>query len=661
MSSSSKIPDFDFLVKGDGKIYFYVAIDIAPFFTYKLEKRFFYGRCSEKFTNLIDNTILEKVRKKEDGYAEYDSDMRAMEKKGYDLQVFRGIIFNDFFTPTYSINAEKLKALLIETKDHIDPKTIIHVGKVGIPLEIVIKKSHASIIKKIIKIIDGCESIHIKFSYGGIAYMFMEKNIKEKQGGTPIDTFNAESKKILESPYNENVLDEEIEDQTNDLIKDIKAKESKIGGELGGLINDVLKGGEKTKFIKYILKRVKTQKSEQVFNSYLWALSIYSIHFFLKEYGIGREVAKILAIYPQNTLTPVSPNATIIDYLKSPVEVKYGKKSFTKNSPPSRNYFLAYHFPNNIVVKEKSGEDPASKVSSGKVTDLYVSEHFDCAFEPEKCPIKHNNLIINENKEIRMDNIDTIMVNEKIIKRKGKCLLDEFGPKLISLLEGSLIIKEEEEEEQVKEKKEEEPLPPPILKRKALEIPKLDLSTWKGEFCLVESEVIVICNPKHKINLRGEPIDYDDYWKCIIHGLGFITGGKTFAQIIHRLIIEWTSQYRENVIEQKKDKAMKIENKITILSTLLSRARIALSSSMISRAPYARRKFQRFLDVTGIEILMNTIEYSFNELNSSVTHNADVQRQARLSTIQTILGILGLILTILSAKWLWDFLKSLGI
>lgn len=597
-------------VMGDGRIVITVAMDIEPFFKegkknkrLDIESQFYRIRNSGEYKKLID-----KFKKISIDYCKYDRGERELEKIGYDTGTFRGIIYNDFFAPTLNITKAKLIDLLEKEKEKLKDtmgkssetlltivhKFILEIYK-GILKKLFKKRKeqlkdkteksseelrtivHILIIDRVIEIINDCKTIKIKLSYGGIAYVVIEKIVSSRLGMTEIKRYNEEARKIIATPYD----DDEIKEKINEIKVSL------------GFLKDVSNVD-----IGNLLSQLKVEKTEQVFNLFLWALSIYTIHFFLKELKIGEKIAKFLKKAKLDE-----------DFLKHPRNVKYGERSFTKSSPPTRNYLVAYHLPNNIALVDKNGNEIVN-----------MNKHLDCTYTLDECLRRKNN---------------------------EACFIECCGHEFLPLLEQSFNKKEGDEF-----------VSPEFRLSKIRGILDMDLSSWKKEMCLIESEAVIICNPNDDIRLGGRCLKYDEYWKCIIKGFGFITGGKTFAQIIHRMLIEGTEKYRGLEIE-KRGVVENVEKKIAIISNLLSRDRIALSPSMISRAAYARRKFKRFIAVTGLDDLLITIEISFNELNDAVKHFADVKISRKLTNIQIAIGVVGVLITVYLAmiKYGYDFTK----
>lgn len=564
----------ELVIKGEGEIYVTATMDVAPFFNEDIESKFYEVRNSEKYNDFVgfDSPLLNRGQNNEYGfyydnyrdYCEYDNGERELEKIGYDIEAFRGLIYNDFFTPMYRVKINSLKQMLKKEKERIKG----HFKSDRAMIDI-----HILIIDKLIQTINDC-NIWIKLSKGGIAYMVFEKKIKNESGEVSIKDYYIEIQKIMASPF---------VDKENEMKKNLNV----------GQIFDI--GSEK---ILTEIMNIRSRRIEQVFNSYLWALATYSISFFLEKCQLGEWITK-------EVLSLKKTKNESKSFLKLPYEVKYGQTVFTKDSPPVRNYLIAYHLPNDIIGKENGKEV------------INLKDYFDCLYDSKGC--------------------DGNGMSEE---HAGQ--LEEFGALLHSLLEGSFV------------KENGTTALPQIISRKAAKIAELDLSSWKGELCLLESEGVVICNPKIKIYVSGKELDYDDYWKCIIKGLNFLTGGKTFVQVIHRMLIECTQQYRNLRVEKKLNKKEEkievnnIECKISIISNLLSKARIDLSPSMIARAYYARGKFERFIEVTGLATLLKTLETSFNELNGAITNYADTRRQRILNKLNKLSIVFATVMSVVT-------------
>jgi hypothetical protein len=222
-----------------------------------------------------------------------------------------------------------------------------------------------------------------------------------------------------------------------------------------------------------------------------------------------------------------------------------------------------------------------------------LPDHFDCPNDIDHCPKK---------------------------KEEGEsCFIYDFGDLLIALLDNSFI--------KISTDKYEVP---EVKVRNILKIPEYDLSTWKGELCLIESESIIISNQDRKINVSGVDIDYNDYWRGIIKGMSFLSGHKTSSQIIERTILECIADYR--TIDERKEGNEDIDikhigKKMSIVSNLLSRSRLAINPSRIARSANARDKYERFIKTIGLREIVINIEGNFSVLDNAITQYTDFQSQ----------------------------------
>lgn len=671
-------------VADGGQIQIVSAIDIAPFFEEKLENKFYSLRNSIEFNKLVRfNGGLHKkiIKDNKVNFCSFDEGTMEMEKMGYDLEIFRGIIYSDYFTPTYKITKSELLEKLKDETDKIE-RIIEELENKKNELEEESKddkietfKLHQRILERLREIFENNWEVSVKISKGGVAYVFLDIAIpetSEKLSRLPVEVKFPEDlkykihyddsqellifKMVMSKEERDTLLSLSADDSYGKAIK-LLFQRSQIKKEEAGrnrgkgiplgdffnkvselqsspyleakneieneiekinvqISNNVAGIDELKQNIKdferrsYELKRISILKSEQVFNTYLWAMTIYTINIFFRETGFYSKIKDLIhAGY-------IDPNKI----LKKPHEVSYSL-SFTKESPPARNYLVMYHFPSEIigsvVTKRKTNKKKIPK-------DIKLSQCYDCPPRREDCPF------IN----------------------KYPCLIQEFGSAFISLLYNM-----------TEDTGDVQGFKPPQLKKRRLErIPVIDQSCWTGELCLVEAEATLISYMPKKVYANGIHINSDIYWRCIMRGLGFLTGGKTLIQVIHRTLIRTTMDFKQMRIgelngEDPKKKEEKNEKRIIVLSDLLNKIRIALTPSMISRTPHARAKFSKYLEISGIDSLLKIVEVSFRDLNAAFSNYLEVKRQKKSQKVTIygfILGAFVALLTLIQVVRNWQ-------
>ncbi len=610
----------ELFVKEEGKIYITVGMDLQPFFDDDFQKEFQFLRNSKEWVDFIgfkekffnerskkeEPTLKSRVEEFKSGYAEWDKEERELEKKGYDMEVFRGSLYNDFFSPIYKIDKDKLSEKLEKEKEK-------H------------KEDKPYMVDFLEKLKNLEWKIKIRFSRSGLVSLFLEKEIKEgvlvektKEGEelkkpTKLTDYIQEVSEILKDPYSEEIdlIKEEIKkvEEVIDELRSILPPDAKSLLEewqedpqtaleqlqkIENIVKSLLPEERRDNYDKIIkfLKEYDTLKDssntletiqivagkEQNFDSYLWILSVYATHFFLKEYIERTKNWK----------------------LKEPPDISYMKGSHYENQPIVRNYFIIYHLPANIeglVINEK---------------DKFIfnlKDHFSCPGRKENCPK---------------------------VQTKKVCFIKEFGNQFYSLGEFAVI------------EKEGKIVWPCISLERIEQLSNIDLSSWEGELCLLNGMVGVICYQNYDRVLKfGRYDEYESYWRCIIKGLGFFMFVKTGCQIVERELYD--ASYRMRTIEMGKTKEEidKFREKIIILGNIINeRLRIAANPYSISRADYAIIKFKRFVELLGIKDILASIEASFEEVNRGITHYYEAKRAKDLKNLTWIVGIFTTIIAV---------------
>ncbi len=359
-----------------GKIQIITAMDLAPFFEDEFQEGFLSYRNSIRWVDFVgfekeqtgknlEETLKQIVGEKEGDYAQYDPKERELEKKGYDMDIFRGSLYHDFFTPIYKVDMEKFVELLNDEKEKLE----------GAKIEESKKLFLEKLLEKLKQFKEKEWRIKIRIDKAGVIYSFLEKELEEK---IEIVEYIQEIQNILTDPCFEQI--EELKENKKNTEKELK-------GTTGGSIEDIRKRLYKLdEDVSKLEKASLTLGTEQNFNSYVWALAIYSIYFFLNKYFIERK-----------DRLPFKKMA-----LKLPYKIDHRSKVLSTGQPLVRNIFIVYHLPEDIgglVIKEKEFL-------------LNLKDHFACHIVPRKnnCP----NFI-------------------------SGCFIDEFGNQIYSL--GEFVFK----------------------------------------------------------------------------------------------------------------------------------------------------------------------------------------------------------------------------
>lgn len=664
-----EVPEESLIEFKDGRISITGVIDLAPFFTKEIQGEFFQVRDHKKFVEKIvasedkfhSKKELNKKKKKREielnksGLEEEcgweaneanffkNGDERVLDKLGYDIGIFRGIVFNDFFTPKYSIHPLDLLEILDKHFVETEFNDILR-GDAELEAEEIPDKYRADFVKALIafryyaltilkeKLAEEKDriSISVKISKAGIGYLFLEMDFREgEEEKFDIEEFQSAVRFWLESLGGK---------WGQELTQEWKKKwKKKWGAKVEQLSEKELEEKLEEKLeqepdqdsgddfeVKY-LRSLKLVKTEMAFNSNLWVLAILSLHFFIVEKEIDDVVSDIIERKHDGD-ADVGSKSTESDGKKSsrlrvPFFAGYYKNEYVDASPPIRNYLVSYVLPDKHHFIEKKG----AKVENGSTRKVLESLELE------------------------------IKTNGSSKETSGICGARFAGRKFLSLLENSAIAKN----------------PgigtPEFSHRSINDIVKKDLSDWKDELCLIMSEAVVISKKDVTMLMGGRKIESEHYWRCVVNGLGFILGGKVLTQVIHRLVFEclkteqnvksdwsrfcilWKRKDWRNILSFDlhipkfllDNKEMSgIRDKLPFIANLLARSRIAATTAMVSRGSWARVKFDKFIEETGVDGVLKNIETSFEELSDNLNNYRNKQRHC-LMVAFAVLSFIG--------------------
>lgn len=338
-------------------------------------------------------------------------------------------------------------------------------------------------------------------------------------------------------------------------------------------------------------------KKEQVFTSYLNAAAIWITHIFLKNCNL----VSVQEIPPHIR----EIHEYIVTNLKDPWNVGYKapgvehEDPHTEGSPrhdmpPLRNYCVIF------LLKDVEG------MAWGFNKPLSTRVHFDCPGDIYKC------------------------------EKRAECFIRYLGHSLLALSTNTYMIKEDHD-----------PLKRPWFTQKELEnFAKHDLSRWRGELCLIDSETILICTSSdiEMINKEGQKVAYDTYWRSIIKGVSLLVSCKTLAMDISRHLFDYIRWHRNNPGPEETDKILK---RLNIISHLLSRARFIATPSNISRARYIREKLEAYIKAIGLPEIINNIEKDYDELNKAIHASIELKINSKILWLTVFMAVLTFVLIIM--------------
>jgi len=415
--------------------------------------------------------------------------------------------------------------------------------------------------------------------------------------------------KLNKEKFNTSKIPVIIQKQVNEILLDcwkIKIKLTKEGLATLFFEKEISKEYDIEHYISKTRKLLSIDVDGEELESPLGNSAIQIAYSFLQEYEVDKKIAKILK--KEKCCENDSEN-----YLKKDRKnIRYESFiSFVPGIPPARNYFIAYHF------KGVEGKE------NGCGVPIRLEDHFNCPGEPHRCKKK----------------------------MKGECFIVKFGNELLSL--STNLYRDTKKHFTFTQKQIEE-------------LAKRNQSRCSGELCLVESESTIICTQENSetIYVAGQPIDYNDYWKCIIKGFSLMIECKTLAMIIGRLLYDCAWHHRN----QGKDGIKRSENgqgdnqkevkfkikdiedirkELSVISNLLSRTRMTATPSNIARATYFRDKLEAFTKALGLQEIIKNIEEDYDNVNRSISSSIDARRNEIIQGMTIILIGLGLIPVIL--------------
>jgi len=315
--------EFDNLSVKEGRIIMIVSITLSAFFEKKIEGKFFKVRYNKKWCDFVkfNGELHEKIEKHGAELLTYDEDERKLEKELYDIEAFRGIVFNDLFTPVYKVK-----------KDAISGKIEKIFGKK-------IMAEHKYEIDKITHMLKVIDHIKIRITQDGLANIIFEKEVNSH----PTRRFACVGCEFTKKD-NQGFID----------LKDIIEQ-----------IIDFLSSPYKQDGTKTEVRNLTEDLKQQIFSSNLYLVAIWIISIFLrvKKHCIVEKVVK--NILNESMKKPDK-------HLKNPWNVCYKSiASFADEAPPIRNYCVFYYF------KGLQGE------VDGKTID--IKNHFACPDNINEC------------------------------------------------------------------------------------------------------------------------------------------------------------------------------------------------------------------------------------------------------------------------------------
>jgi hypothetical protein len=163
-----------------------------------------------------------------------------------------------------------------------------------------------------------------------------------------------------------------------------------------------------------------------------------------------------------------------------------------------------------------------------------------------------------------------------------------------------------------------------------------DSASWEDEICILASEATFIFCPLAAQGLAflsgGSQVEpataYPDYWQAILRGVEHVVALKTELQLVERhtsalleKIPDLTWKVTDgNLSRSDRQEILNLATGIATLFNLLPEIRTVLVPSSVFRASYAARKFERLMQLLGIQEIEHHIETNVQELNAFLSH-----------------------------------------
>lgn len=234
----------------------------------------------------------------------------------------------------------------------------------------------------------------------------------------------------------------------------------------------------------------------------------------------------------------------------------------------------------------------------------------------------------------------------------AEALVQQHAGEIVGLLENAMVLKDGE-------------FYYPIYKPAQLaRLADLDIASWNDELCLITSEATLIFCPfavdKTVVISGSTRADgttfYGDYWRSITRGIEHIVVLKNEVQLLERettklleTIPEITRKAADGHLSRSdRREILNLASGVSRLFQTLPQQRDALVPSSVFRASYATSKFQRLMQLLGINEIEQHIEVNVQELNAFLAHFNSIQLQQDDRYTNLLFSILTISFTLLA-------------
>jgi len=188
-----------------------------------------------------------------------------------------------------------------------------------------------------------------------------------------------------------------------------------------------------------------------------------------------------------------------------------------------------------------------------------------------------------------------------------------------------------------------------------------DLATWENELCVFAPERCLIYYPLERIFLPGQeepvgPVNYEDYWKCIIRGIEHTVAVRAALQIL-----EWhttreldkvphlTKKITDgDITKEDEQDILHMADEVSNTFNMLPSVRDVLIPTSVFRASFAVNKFSYLNDILRLKDVLQHIERNVDELVIFLNHFTNVRLQDTLQRGEIAIGIIGVLIAVVA-------------
>ncbi|HEU5089788.1 MAG TPA: hypothetical protein VFT99_20170, partial [Roseiflexaceae bacterium] len=209
-------------------------------------------------------------------------------------------------------------------------------------------------------------------------------------------------------------------------------------------------------------------------------------------------------------------------------------------------------------------------------------------------------------------------------------LIEEYAPTIAALMEGSLV-------EDASGRRF-----PRYAADQSRQLAYSDCSSWDEELCLFTGETALLYSPlvQRGIAYVGGPIGltahaYGSYWAGIMRGIEHVVAFRAEVQQAERRTTDLLAHVpmltrKVNDGDLKPSDSELINHMAMSLADIfdsLPELRSMAVSSSAFRADYARRKFERLIDVLDIKATLELVNTNVEQLNFFISYYGDMRLQ----------------------------------